>query len=1138
MSCTNNLMEKYSNSIFILYKEAENIKYAVLKSKNETYEITNKKISILSAKINQLKVDLSKEDPTQPSKFSLLNEQLESLAKSVECLKKKVPTVFKARAGGDNRSIVKMAYDNLVEAVVNLLNTKIRGFCFIGAATNKKNKELPAKIAAEKQKLKGLSGEALKQKQKLIEPLEEKLKKVLFYENKGNEMRQKFCVLGGEQVQIVPSDNTKLDGLYLDAQAFRRTLKNAGCEMVTIKRPQDANRPEKLVQMISMSAEKYKTSGREVLEALKKLKAFSGNIDESGAGWTLVKEGKNYLFVRTDQLPEISSDDQEQDALFEQKSKGDGEKRRIVWSLKADNPAFKERTIAQIDDAAPATGTVILSTGNAGVYEQHKSEALSYLFRNINVVMFNFRGYGRSEGEPTERGLKLDMEAAYQLGKAKSGHKDNKILIKALCMSGGPAAYVAARHPETNLLLDQSYSDFKTLIKENVKKNVKHIDDYVESIVGKVDPNSIKEKVIKMLKNLVERIAPRVIDYIAPDYNTARALAYNNGHKAIFYVHNDEMVNFKHVERNIKAIADAGKMDHLMVISGPGSHGTSHLGIVAAPFEFIYCKTQKLTQELKSLNDENNRLHDECENKIKETEKNKAGSAEGKILEEIEELKKEYGQRRDIIKAKIDKAKRELSASEQDLKLDFGVDAMKKQYVANNQITHFLEKVGLSDDLIKTERQIKQNFESPMERSIKRMNKFINDLEQLKKDLKDINVKIPKEGIADVSEKDGVLNFVVYQELGSDSSKKSEFSIVKSDLNKLLPLVQKIVQQLSEAEELSRDLIAPIERSGGSTHLISAGDKERFNDLKDGVINLILAIEKKKLKAEHEVLGSVQDMAHQLSALNIESEQIKASIQSELDKVGRGEFVDSSNMNSLICDAEKIIEKINDQIKHLEKLGKRSLNEIDAFMPQDAGFSGVTAQVDAAIKSVGDVKSSVESLTASAGSALKLLKIEKEIVDTLAGWNSNMESLHEGLDFLIKGADGLLNEVYNYYNNYTEEEWKNYFSDETLEIQPHIVELRKILLKTNEDLENKIQLYDRQIYVNQPVNSKFEHLSQDLDDIKGFDQRLRPQKEHFNTVHADFMNVNKQNYETLKVLQEEVRKRIEDFNYEKYRGVS
>ena len=93
-------------------------------------------------------------------------------------------------------------------------------------------------------------------------------------------------------------------------------------------------------------------------------------------------------------------------------------------------------------------------------------------FRNMNVVLFNFRGYGRSEGTPSESGFKIDMESAYQLAKTKSCQENNKILFKALCLSGGPAAYVASKHLGTNLFLDQSYASFRKMCKEVVEKKI------------------------------------------------------------------------------------------------------------------------------------------------------------------------------------------------------------------------------------------------------------------------------------------------------------------------------------------------------------------------------------------------------------------------------------------------------------------------------------------------------------------------------------------------------------------------------------------------------------------------------------------------------------------------------------------
>jgi hypothetical protein len=39
---------------------------------------------------------------------------------------------------------------------------------------------------------------------------------------------------------------------------------------------------------------------------------------------------------------------------------------------------------------------------------------LLYYNLKVNIIVFSYRGYGNSEGEPSESGLKLDSEAILQ----------------------------------------------------------------------------------------------------------------------------------------------------------------------------------------------------------------------------------------------------------------------------------------------------------------------------------------------------------------------------------------------------------------------------------------------------------------------------------------------------------------------------------------------------------------------------------------------------------------------------------------------------------------------------------------------------------------------------------------------------
>ena len=61
----------------------------------------------------------------------------------------------------------------------------------------------------------------------------------------------------------------------------------------------------------------------------------------------------------------------------------------------------------------PSAAAVIYMHGNAGNIGD-RIEKVSFLLKmGVDVFLFDYRGYGLSEGTPTEKGLNLDAQAAY-----------------------------------------------------------------------------------------------------------------------------------------------------------------------------------------------------------------------------------------------------------------------------------------------------------------------------------------------------------------------------------------------------------------------------------------------------------------------------------------------------------------------------------------------------------------------------------------------------------------------------------------------------------------------------------------------------------------------------------------------------
>lgn len=72
-----------------------------------------------------------------------------------------------------------------------------------------------------------------------------------------------------------------------------------------------------------------------------------------------------------------------------------------------------------------------------------------HLYRKVgcNVLLVDYRGYGHSEGEPSERGLKLDAEAALDAMHARADIDASKIVLFGRSLGGAVAVYLAERAP-------------------------------------------------------------------------------------------------------------------------------------------------------------------------------------------------------------------------------------------------------------------------------------------------------------------------------------------------------------------------------------------------------------------------------------------------------------------------------------------------------------------------------------------------------------------------------------------------------------------------------------------------------------------------------------------------------------------
>ena len=95
--------------------------------------------------------------------------------------------------------------------------------------------------------------------------------------------------------------------------------------------------------------------------------------------------------------------------------------------------------------------------GNGGNISHRLETCAALLATGVNVLQFDYRGYGRSQGRPSEKGTYLDAQAAYQWLRQR-GFAGTNIIAFGESLGGGVAAELAVREPVGGLVLQSTFT--------------------------------------------------------------------------------------------------------------------------------------------------------------------------------------------------------------------------------------------------------------------------------------------------------------------------------------------------------------------------------------------------------------------------------------------------------------------------------------------------------------------------------------------------------------------------------------------------------------------------------------------------------------------------------------------------------
>ena len=114
---------------------------------------------------------------------------------------------------------------------------------------------------------------------------------------------------------------------------------------------------------------------------------------------------------------------------------------------------------------ASARGTILYCHGNTGSIG-HRIGVFRHLRRlRVNLLVFDYRGYGRSQGTPTETGLFQDVRAAYHHLVHSIGVSPTSILLFGHSLGGAVAIDCALDRPVAGLVVQSSFTHIRDAAK-------------------------------------------------------------------------------------------------------------------------------------------------------------------------------------------------------------------------------------------------------------------------------------------------------------------------------------------------------------------------------------------------------------------------------------------------------------------------------------------------------------------------------------------------------------------------------------------------------------------------------------------------------------------------------------------------
>ena len=121
-----------------------------------------------------------------------------------------------------------------------------------------------------------------------------------------------------------------------------------------------------------------------------------------------------------------------------------------AWYLKSNNTG-----IVPVDQQY----ALIMSHGNAQNISTMLEEAERYRsVHHLSVLVYDYRGFGKTPGPPSEQSALVDAEAAHDWLRQETGLPAERIFVFGRSLGGGIAVHLASKFNAAGLILDRTFS--------------------------------------------------------------------------------------------------------------------------------------------------------------------------------------------------------------------------------------------------------------------------------------------------------------------------------------------------------------------------------------------------------------------------------------------------------------------------------------------------------------------------------------------------------------------------------------------------------------------------------------------------------------------------------------------------------